>query len=167
MADDVSLRQLLASFVVEVDKAGELAKGNAAIDALKAKLEGATAVAPKLGKALDAVFSKMARNASRAVNAIAEVDAARALTGRVSNNGFFAAGLAQQQRLAPQLGPTRARSTPTRARSVGASTARCCPSQSRSAQASRNPAACPAPSAAWPRCATGCSRSARVRPSTG
>ncbi len=35
---DSALRELLASFVIEVDKAGELAKGNLAIDALKARL---------------------------------------------------------------------------------------------------------------------------------
>jgi hypothetical protein len=32
------LRELLAEFVVSVDKAGELARGNAQVDALKAKL---------------------------------------------------------------------------------------------------------------------------------
>lgn len=57
------LRQLLASFVIEVDKAGELAKGNAAIDALKsrlgdlqAELNKVRAPAARAGKAIQDAF---------------------------------------------------------------------------------------------------------------
>src|SRR3954471_630290 len=54
-----ALRELLASFVIEVDKAGELAKGNAAIDALKARLVD-----------LQAEFNKVRAPAERAGKAI-------------------------------------------------------------------------------------------------
>ncbi|HEY6056231.1 MAG TPA: phage tail tape measure protein [Gaiellaceae bacterium] len=54
-----ALRELLASFVIEVDKAGELAKGNAAIDALKARLGD-----------LQAEFNKVRAPAERAGKAI-------------------------------------------------------------------------------------------------
>lgn len=58
------LRSLLASFVIEVDKAGELAKGNAAIDALKgrlgdlqAELNKVRAPAERAGKAIQQALS--------------------------------------------------------------------------------------------------------------
>lgn len=104
---DTTLRQLLASFVVEVDKAGNLAKGNTAVDGLKRKLEELTAAAAPAGKALDSVWEKVARNASASVAAMKAVDAARALSGGGSGDGFAAAGLAARERNAPQLGPTR------------------------------------------------------------
>jgi hypothetical protein len=50
---------LLASFVVEVDKAGELVKGNSAVDALKKKLEELTAAAKPTGDAVAAAFDKI------------------------------------------------------------------------------------------------------------
>lgn len=65
MADE-SLRQLIASFVVEIDKAGELAKGNLAIDALKQRLQELTAEAPSAAKAVDAAFAKIGQAAGAA-----------------------------------------------------------------------------------------------------
>ena len=59
MAEEQSLRQLLASFTVEIDKAGELAKGNSAVDTLKKKLEELTAAAKPAGDAVAAAFDKV------------------------------------------------------------------------------------------------------------
>lgn len=69
------LRELLASFVVEVDKAGELAKGNLAIDALKARLGD-----------LQAAFDQVKAPAARAGKAIQE-----ALSGFGATPGLAAA----------------------------------------------------------------------------
>lgn len=45
------LREILASFTIEVDKEGNLLRGNASVDALKAKLEGIGAIGAKFGGA--------------------------------------------------------------------------------------------------------------------
>src|SRR4051812_46254955 len=113
-----ALRELLASFVIEVDKAGELAKGNAAIDALKARLGD-----------LQAEFNKVRAPAERAGKAIqaalqsgfgATPGLAAALeqrTQQTTSNLFGQFGAAQGAHdysapigphpLGPQFGPTR------------------------------------------------------------
>lgn len=85
-----ALRELLASFVIEVDKAGDLAKGNAQIDALKKRLEDLQAAAKPAAKAVSDVFSKAAQAAQRNLQAIA----ASQLGGGGSGDGFGAAGAA-------------------------------------------------------------------------
>ncbi len=100
-----ALRSLLAEFVVNVDKAGELAKGNEAVSALKARLgelvaEFAKVKAPaqQAAKAAGDVFARAAQTAQRNLQAIS----ASQLGGRADNNGFGAlAGLANR----PQQGP--------------------------------------------------------------
>jgi len=103
-----ALRSLLASFVVEVDKAGELAKGNAAVDALKARLgelqaEFAKVKAPaeKAAKAASDVFARAGQMAQRNLQAVA----ASQFGGRADNSGFGAVGALGLG--ARQLGPTR------------------------------------------------------------
>lgn len=110
-----ALRELLASFVVEVDKAGELAKGNAAVEALKAKLtelqdafRKVKAPAEQTGKALEDVFSRAARTAKQNIDAIAGLSAFG--SGRAANTGFgdaFAGAAARADASRPQYGPTR------------------------------------------------------------
>lgn len=109
-----ALRELIASFVVEVDKAGELAKGNAAIDSLKERLaelqesfKKVKAPADQAGRAISDVFTQAARTAARNLSAIG---AASAFGGRADNTGFGAAGAAAAARAEaamPQFGPTR------------------------------------------------------------
>lgn len=82
-----TLRELLASFVIEVDKAGELAKGNAQIDAMKKRLEELQAAAKPAAKAVSDVFAKAAQTAARNVQAIA----ASQLGGGAGGGGGFAA----------------------------------------------------------------------------
>jgi hypothetical protein len=106
-----ALRELLASFVVEVDKAGELAKGNAAIDALKTKLaelqtsfSKVKAPAEQGAKAISDVFARAAQQARKNVEGIAGLSAFG--SGRAANTGFgdaFAEAAGRTQ----QLGPTR------------------------------------------------------------
>lgn len=111
------LRELLASFVVEVDKAGELVKGNAEVTALKARLgelqaEFAKVKAPAAaaGKAIrdalspdDHVRNALASAAARARNS----DAIAHLTGGGGGggDGFLGAGLGAGK--VTQFGPTR------------------------------------------------------------
>jgi hypothetical protein len=100
-----ALRSLLAEFVVNVDKAGELAKGNEAVTALKARLGELVAEFAKVkvpaqqaAKAAGDVFARAAQTAQRNLQAIS----ASQLGGRADNSGFGAlAGLANR----PQQGP--------------------------------------------------------------
>jgi hypothetical protein len=103
-----ALRQLLAEFVVSVDKAGELAKGNEQVDALKAKLgelvaEFAKVKAPaeQAAKAASDVFARAAQTAQRNLQAIS----ASQLGGRADNSGFGAVGALGIG--AKQFGPVR------------------------------------------------------------
>ena len=103
-----ALRELLASFVIEVDKAGELAKGNAAISALKERLaelqesfKKVKAPAEGTAKAVSDVFSRAAQTAQRNLQAIA----ASQLGGRADNTGFGAVGASGLG--SKQVGPTR------------------------------------------------------------
>jgi hypothetical protein len=107
MAED-ALRALLASFVIEVDKAGDLAKGNAAIDAMKKRLEDLQAAARPAAKAVSDVFARAAQTANRNLQAIG----ASQLGGRADNGGFGAlAGLVNGK---AQLGPERQQLGPSR-----------------------------------------------------
>jgi hypothetical protein len=106
----------LAEFQISVDKAGELAKGNAAVDGLKARLTElqaefakvkapAAAAAKAIREALspdDHVRGAIASAAARARNS----DAIAHLTGGggAGGDGFLGAGLARQ---GPMAGPTR------------------------------------------------------------
>jgi len=90
-----ALRSLLAEFVVSVDKAGELAKGNEAVDALKARLAELVAdfakvkaPAQQAAKAVGDVFARAAQSAQRNLQSIS----AAQLGGRADNNGWGAAG---------------------------------------------------------------------------
>lgn len=110
-----ALRELLASFVVEVDKAGELAKGNAAVDALKERLtelqeafKKVKAPAEGAGKAVADVFARAAQQAKKNIESIAALSAFG--SARSSSTGFgdaFAAAAARAQAAQPQYGPTR------------------------------------------------------------
>lgn len=82
MAETDALRSLLASFVIEVDKAGELAKGNAAVDAMKQRLadlqaEFAKVRAPaaKAASDIESVFTRAAQTAAKNLKAISAVAA--------------------------------------------------------------------------------------------
>ncbi len=103
-----ALRALLAEFTVSVDKAGELAKGNQAVDALKSRLaelvaEFAKVKAPaqQAAKAAGDVFARAAQQAQRNLQAI---NAAQ-LSGRADNNAYGAVGALGLG--AKQVGPTR------------------------------------------------------------
>jgi hypothetical protein len=103
-----ALRSLLAEFVVSVDRAGEMAKGNAQVDALKAKLgelvaEFAKVKAPaeQAAKAASDVFARAAQTAQRNLQAIS----ASQLGGRADNSGFGAVGALGLG--AKQFGPVR------------------------------------------------------------
>lgn len=110
-----ALRELLASFVVEVDKAGELAKGNAAVEALKARLtelqdsfKRVKGPAEQTGKAIGDVFAQAAQTAAKNLKAIAAMSAFG--SGRASNTGWgdaFKAAADRAQAAMPQFGPTR------------------------------------------------------------
>lgn len=106
MAD--ALRQLLAEFIVSIDPQGELAKGHAKIDALKAasaaleeKLKGLGKAGAGAAAGLEAAFAKVA---AKAQSNIAAINAAQ-LGGRQDANPFAALGAL---RSGPQLGPGRA-----------------------------------------------------------
>lgn len=103
-----SLRTLLAEFVVSVDKAGELAKGNEAVDALKARLGELVAEFAKVrapaqaaAKAAGDVFARAAQQAQRNLQAIS----AAQLSGRADNSGFGGVGALGLG--AKQFGPVR------------------------------------------------------------
>lgn len=94
MAD--ALRSLLAEFVVEIDKAGALKRGNVEVEALKDRLHELQTVmnairtpAAKAAKTVQDVFARAAQQAQTNLAAIQ----ARSFTGRADNNGFAAAGL--------------------------------------------------------------------------
>ncbi len=57
MAGD-ALRQVLASFTIEVDRDGALARGNAGVDALKLKLSSVDGAAKQASASLDALYQK-------------------------------------------------------------------------------------------------------------
>jgi hypothetical protein len=109
-----ALRELLASFVIEVDKAGELVKGNAAVDSLKERLtelqdqfKKVKAPAAQAASAIEGVFEHAAQAAKKNLQAIA---AMTAFGGRADHGGWGAAGADAAARAAaamPQFGPTR------------------------------------------------------------
>jgi hypothetical protein len=106
MAD--ALRQLLAEFIVSIDPQGELAKGHAKIDALKAasaaleeKLRGLGKAGSGAAATLDQAFAKVAAKARQNLEAI---NAAQ-LGGRANADPFAALGALRQ---GPQFGPGRA-----------------------------------------------------------
>ena len=147
MADE--LRSLLASFVIEVDKAGALAKGNAQIDALKKRLEELQAAAKPAAKAVSDVFSRAAQQAQKNLlaanlssvwggrsdsNGFAALGAQlkaqqeknqtalatlAGMTGRDSSDGWAGLG-ALRDKIGPQLGPTRDALNAGRAQMVAA-----------------------------------------------
>lgn len=111
-----ALRSLLAEFVVQVDKAGELARGNEAVTALKERLSDlqaefnkVRAPAERAGKAVQDAFSRgggfgAAPGLAESLRAHSQ-DAAASLFG-----GFGAAtgrGGTMAEAIGPQLGPTR------------------------------------------------------------
>jgi hypothetical protein len=91
-----ALRTLLAEFVIQVDSAGELAKGNAAVDALRRKLEGLQAAAAPAARAVNSVFARAGAN----VGQFLQAQGASSLGGRSSEGGFAAAGAAAATRKA-------------------------------------------------------------------
>jgi hypothetical protein len=110
-----ALRELIASFYVEVDKAGELAKGSAEVDALKAKLAElqagfakVKAPAEQAGKAIGDALGKGRDSRGRFLpGGGSSVPAPSPFGGgRADNTGFgdaFAAAAGRTQ----QFGPTR------------------------------------------------------------
>lgn len=112
-----ALRSLLAEFIVQVDKAGELAKGNAQVDALKERLvelqaqfEKVKAPAERAGRAIRAALTPddIVKNAIGAASAgVRNSEAVRNLTGGGSSggDGFLGAGLSTGK--VAQFGPTR------------------------------------------------------------
>jgi hypothetical protein len=110
-----ALRELIASFVVEVDKAGELAKGNAAVDLLKERLtelqdsfKKIKAPAEQASKAIEDVFARAAQTAKKNLQAIASINAFG--SGKAETTGWgdaFAGAAARAQAAMPQYGPTR------------------------------------------------------------
>lgn len=111
-----ALRSLLAEFIVQVDKAGELAKGNAQVDALKERLvelqaqfEKVKAPAERAGRAIRAALTPddIVKNAIGAASAgVRNSEAVRNLTGGSSGgDGFLGAGLSTGK--VAQFGPTR------------------------------------------------------------
>jgi hypothetical protein len=103
VAED-ALRSLLAEFVIQVDKAGALAKGNAAIDAMKAKLEALQAAAQPAAKAVSDVFARAAQQAQKNMLAISASQAFG--SGRAANTGWGDA-FAEAAGRTRQLGPNR------------------------------------------------------------
>jgi hypothetical protein len=93
---DTALRQLLAEFVVEVDKAGELKKGNAAVDALKKRLEELQAAAKPAARAVGDAFAGIGAKAQKNLLALG----AQALGGSGGGgDAFAAAGASAKKRL--------------------------------------------------------------------
>ncbi len=109
-----ALRELLASFTVEVDKAGELAKGNAAIDALHARLKQITEAAKPAAKAVRNVFAQ----ADAARGKYIQAQGAAALgTSTRGGDGFAAlAGLKQAAALRESQAAAAAYATTLRGR---------------------------------------------------
>jgi hypothetical protein len=83
-----ALRTLLAEFVIEVDKAGALQRGNAQIEALKDRLHEMQIVARGAAKGLTDVFAK----ANQSAHLFVRAGNAQALAGRADNNGFAGLG---------------------------------------------------------------------------
>jgi hypothetical protein len=83
-----ALRTLLAEFVIEVDKAGALQRGNAQIEALKDRLHEMQIVARGAAKGLGDVFAKANQNAHLFIRQ----GNAQALGGRADNSGFAGLG---------------------------------------------------------------------------
>lgn len=117
MAD--ALRQLLAEFVVEVDKAGALKRGNAEVEALKDRLHELQTVlntikvpAQRAAKTVQDVFARAAQQAQANLAAIE----AKSLGGRASSDGFFAAGRAAALRDQAKAAEQAANSFGTRLR---------------------------------------------------
>lgn len=115
---EAALRQLLASFVIEVDKAGELAKGNAAIDAMRMRLSDLQGELNKVrvpaaaaGKAIHQAFQQ----GWGSVPGLAEALKQQAASKTASLFGQFGAaqGVSEYaspigpERMGAQLGPTR------------------------------------------------------------
>jgi len=98
---DTALRQLLAEFVVEVDKAGELAKGNAKVEALKKRLEELQAAAKPAAKAVGDAFAGIGAKAQKNLLALGAQDLMKS-----SRGGDAFAGLAGLT-AGPQFAPTR------------------------------------------------------------
>jgi hypothetical protein len=97
-----SLRQLVASFTVEVDKAGALKQGNAQVDALKGNLGQLEDVAKVVGAAISNAFKASAaavnafdeaiRKASADARQFAQLGALTGMTGRGDQGGFAGLG---------------------------------------------------------------------------
>ena len=96
-----ALRTLLAEFVVEVDKAGALARGNTQVEALKDRLHELTSVARVSAKAVSDVFSRAGVTANK--NLMAINAAALGSAGAGPGTGGFAEAGARRA----QLGPAR------------------------------------------------------------
>lgn len=92
-----SLRVLLAEFVVEIDKAGALKRGNVEVEALKDRLHELQTIMQTIrtpaAKAAKTVQDVFARAAQAATTNLAAIQAKR-LGGRSNDDGFMAAGLA-------------------------------------------------------------------------
>lgn len=121
MAD--ALRQLLAEFVVEVDKAGALKRGNAEVEALKDRLhelqtimQTIRAPAMKAAKTVQDVFARAAQAATTNLAAIQAATLGRGGGTGDQSGGFFAAGRAATLRDQAKAADTLAKSLGTRLR---------------------------------------------------
>lgn len=105
---DVALRSLLAQFVVEVDKTGELGKGNTAVDALKLKLQELTASAAPASKAITDAFSKIGQTVATtriAAPGITPPPAGGGKGGRIASAfGAFKSGFNESSGLSGAIG---------------------------------------------------------------
>ncbi len=104
-----ALREIIASFTVEVDKAGALRKGTADIDAMRERLRKLEAAAQSAATNTAKAFGRLANGqfASKASRGLAAFG-----SGRPDTNGWFAEGLKARVRAAegalpmgPQFGP--------------------------------------------------------------
>lgn len=110
-----ALRSLLAEFVVQVDKAGELARGNEAVTALKERLSELQAEFDKVkapaARAGKAVQSAMTGGGFGAAPGLAEALRAHSQDAAASLFGGFGAATGRGGKMAdaigPQFGPTR------------------------------------------------------------
>lgn len=103
---ETALRQLLAQFVIEVDKAGALAKGNAAVDALKKRIEELQASAKPAARAVNDALGSIGEKAGQLAARNLQALGAKGLigAGRSDSNPFAAAGAAARSRLENVLG---------------------------------------------------------------
>ncbi len=114
-----SLRQLVASFTVEVDKAGALKQGNAQVEALKGALQGLEPIAKRVADGVGMAFKSSAqsidawtaaaRRATQEAVKFSQLGVIQGMTGRSSVSGFAGLGALRDARrpIGQMLGPSR------------------------------------------------------------